>query len=140
MAKINMGRVVLGGLLAGLVVNIGEFLFNGVLFGEQMDAASKALGLEPPGGGAIAVFVVQAFVMGIVAVWLYAAIRPRFGAGPGTAVLAGLIVWFLSPAFSTVAYLVMGMFPAKLLAYGLFWTLVEIPLASVAGAWVYREE
>ena len=140
MAKINISRVVVGGLLAGLVINIGEFLFNAVLFAEEMDAASKKLGIEPPGDSAILVFVAMAFVMGIVAVWLYAAIRPRFGAGPGTAVLAGLIVWFLSPGLATVQFLVMGMFPAKLLAFGLLWTLVEMPLAAVTGAWIYKED
>ena len=31
-----------------------------------------------------------------VTVWLYAAIRPRFGPGPKTAICAGLIVWGLS--------------------------------------------
>ena len=140
MRKINISRVVLGGLLAGLVINVGEMLFNGVLFAEEMNEAAEALGVEPPGGGAIVIFVVQAFVMGIVAVWLYAAIRPRFGAGPGTAVLAGLIVWFLSPGMSVVQDLAMGMLPAKLLAFGLLWTLVEMPLAAIAGAWVYKEE
>ncbi|HSE60477.1 MAG TPA: hypothetical protein VLA99_17380 [Nitrospiraceae bacterium] len=29
------------------------------------------------------------------ALWLYAAIRPRFGAGPKTALYAGLGVWVL---------------------------------------------
>lgn len=140
MGRINMSRVLLGGLLAGLVINIGEFLFNGVLFAEELNQAARALGVEPPGAEAIAVFMVQALVMGIVAVWLYAAIRPRFGAGPGTAVLAGLIVWFLAPAMSAVQDLALGIFPPKLLAFGLMWTLVEVPLAAVLGAWVYREE
>ena len=140
MAKINIGKVVLGGLLAGLIINIGEFLFNAVLFAEELDAASKDLGIEPPGDSAIMVFVAVAFIMGIVAVWLYAAIRPRFGAGPGTAVLAGLVLWFLSPALATVQFLVMGMFPAKLLGLGLLWTLVEMPLAALAGAWAYKED
>lgn len=140
MAKINLGRVILGGLLAGLVINVGEFLFNGVIFAEELNDAARALGVEPPGAEAIAVFMVQALAMGIVAVWLYAAIRPRFGAGPSTAVLAGLIVWFLTPAMSAVVDLAMGTFPPKLLALGLLWTLVELPLASVAGAWLYREE
>ena len=140
MSRINISRVLLGGLLAGLVINIGEFLFNAVLFAEEMDTASKDLGIEPPGDSAIMVFVAMAFVMGIVAVWLYAAIRPRFGPGPGTAVLAGLILWFLSPALTTVQSLVMGMFPAKLLGLGLLWTLVEMPLAALAGAWLYTED
>ena len=30
MGNINLGRVVLGGLLAGLVLNVGEFLLKGI--------------------------------------------------------------------------------------------------------------
>ncbi len=53
MAKINMGRVILGGLLAGLVLNIGEFLLNEPILGKQWAAAMEALNLPPIGGSAI---------------------------------------------------------------------------------------
>ena len=36
MSNINTGRIVLGGLLAGLVLNIGEFVLNDVVLGSQM--------------------------------------------------------------------------------------------------------
>jgi hypothetical protein len=36
MKKINMGRVLLGGLIAGVVLNIGEFLLNGVVLAKSM--------------------------------------------------------------------------------------------------------
>ena len=40
MGGINLRRVVLGGLLAGLVIDAGEYLLNVVVLGEDMDAAS----------------------------------------------------------------------------------------------------
>ncbi|MFQ5778566.1 MAG: hypothetical protein ACE5IP_11235 [Terriglobia bacterium] len=140
MGKINLGRVILGGLLAGVVINISEFILNAVVLMRDMEEALKALNLSPVGGGAIGIFVVQGFVMGIVTVWLYAAIRPRFGPGPRTALLAGLVVWFLTPVLASVGFLVMGFFPAKPVAIGIVWTLAELLLASVAGAWLYKEE
>lgn len=140
MGKINMGRVILGGLLAGLVINISEFILNTIVLMRDMEEALQALNLPPVGGGAIGVFVAQGFVMGIVTVWLYAAIRPRFGPGPRTALLAGLVVWFLTPVLGSVGFLVMGLFPAKLVAIGIVWTLAELLLASVAGTWLYKEE
>ncbi len=88
MAKINWGRVFLGGLLAGLVINIFEYVTNGVVLAADWDAAMRALGRHLP-MSAIAVFVVGGFISGIAAIWLYAAARPRFGAGPKTAVLTG---------------------------------------------------
>ena len=36
MSNINIGRVVLGGLVAGLVLNIGEFVLNDFMLGAQM--------------------------------------------------------------------------------------------------------
>ena len=140
MSGINMGRVILGGLLAGLVMNIGETILNVPILGAQMDAAMESLGLDPPGGGAIAVFVIMTFGLGILMVWLYAAVRPRLGAGPQTAVIVGLVIWVLAWVFAGVPMAVMGMFPTRVMLIVCIWGLVEAPLASVAGAWLYREE
>lgn len=57
MGKINLARVLLGGLLAGVVVNIFEFVTNGVVLASQWEASMKALGHQMPGKAPIA-FVV----------------------------------------------------------------------------------
>jgi hypothetical protein len=137
--RINSGRVILGGLLAGLVVNIGESILNLVVIGADMEATLKARNLPPVEGGAIGAFVVLAFALGIVTVWLYAAIRPRFGSGPLTAVVAGVTVWLIAYLYPSTADLIMGMYPGGLVATALVWGLVEIVLAAVAGAWLYQE-
>ena len=85
MAQINTGRVILGGLAAGLVINISEAVLNLVVLGAENEALSASLGVDPVGGGGIAVYTIFAFLIGIVAIWLYAAMRPRLGAGPGAA-------------------------------------------------------
>lgn len=139
MQNINLGRVILGGLLAGLVINIGETILNVPLLGEQMDAAMRERGLEPVAGGAIAAFVLMAFGLGIVAVWIYAAIRPRMGPGPKTAICAGLVVWALAYLYPTLSMVTMDLFPTSLALVALVWGLFEAPLATVAGAWLYKE-
>lgn len=139
MQDINLGRVILGGLLAGLVINIGETILNVPLLGEQMDAAMRERGLEPVAGGAIAAFVLMAFGLGIVAVWIYAAIRPRMGPGPKTAICAGLVVWALAYLYPTLGMVTMDLFPTSLALVALVWGLFEAPLATVAGAWLYKE-
>ena len=140
MGKINMGRVILGGLLAGVVLNIGEFLINEPILGEQWKGAMEALNLPPVGGGAIAWFVVMSFVLGIAIVWIYAAMRPRFGAGPKTAIIVGLTVWFLVWVWSFGGTMVFGLYPTNLVLITLVWGLFEVPIASVAGAWLYKED
>jgi hypothetical protein len=135
----NTKRILLGGLLAGLVINIGETILNIPLIGKEFDAATQQLGLAPMTGGTIGVFVVMCFGLGILATWLYAAIRPRFGAGPRTALVAGVFVWLLVSAWANLTSLAMGLFPTRLLVITMAWQALEIPLATLAGAWVYRE-
>jgi hypothetical protein len=57
MAGINLGRVILGGLLAGLIVTIGETVLNVAVAGQAMETALAARNLPPVGGPAIGGFV-----------------------------------------------------------------------------------
>lgn len=139
MGGINLRRVVIGGLLAGLVIDASEYLLNEVVLGEQMDAAMQRLNLPPVGGGAIGVFVVLGFALGIAAIWLYAAIRPRFGAGVRTALCAGSAVWFFAYLYTSIGLGVLGFFPPGLVTLAVIWGLVELLVAAVAGAWLYQE-
>jgi hypothetical protein len=140
MGKICVGRVIGGGLLAGLVINVCEFLVNGLWLTQDWEAAMQALG-KPAANSPLqmAVFIVWGFVMGIFAVWLYAAIRPRFGAGPRTAVIAALAAWLSGYLLSLIPPAVTGLFPARLMLIGLGVGLVEILLATQVGAYVYKE-
>src|SRR6266481_1988424 len=79
MGKINFGRVLLGGLVAGLVINIGEYLLNGVVLAKQMEGTFRKMNVPAPGGNFIAIAVALTFLLGILIVWIYALIRPRLG-------------------------------------------------------------
>ena len=139
MGGINLGRVVLGGLLAGLLIDVSEYLLNEVVLGQQMEAAMQRLNLPPVRGSAIGVFVVLGFALGIASVWFYAAIRPRFGAGVRTALCAGSAVWFFAYLYPSVGLWVLGFFPAGVLTFAVVWGLVELLVATTAGAWLYQE-
>ncbi len=144
MGKINTGRVILGGLVAGLVMNASEaFLHAGVLAadGAKLVEDWKRLGLEMDIKPSLILWLIGiTFVLGILAVWTYAAIRPRFGPGPKTALCAGLAVWAMSYLYAGV-YIDAGIvvWPAKLTWLPVVWGLVEVPVATLLGAWVYRE-
>lgn len=139
MGKINIGRVLLGGLLAGLVVNIFEFVTNGVVLASQWDVGLKAPGHQMPRSAPIA-FVVSGFLMGIGAIWLYAAARPRFGPGLKTAALTGIGFWVFGYALPNSDYAAMGLFPMRLIVVSTLVGLVELIAASLCGAWLYREQ
>jgi MFS family permease len=135
----NVKRVVLGGLLAGLVINIGETLLNTVVLGEQMNAQFARLNLPPMTGGVIGIFVALCFLLGIVLTWVYAAIRPRYGAGPKTAMMAAAAVWFCAYLFPGIGQIAMGVFTPQLMGLSLLWGFFEVMLAGVAGAYLYQE-
>src|SRR5438552_15041588 len=73
--------------------------------------------------------VLTGFVQGIATVCLYAAIRPRFGAGPSTAAIAALSVWFLT----SWMHLVWAVFTAVPIADALVPLVVNLPLVVLAG-------
>ena len=137
--NINWARVFGGGLLAGLIINIGEFILNEPILADDFAEVMASMNKEPPGSGAIMIFVMMSFALGIFAVWLYAAIRPRFGPGAKTAACAGLIVWGLAWLFPNIGFMAMDFFPMKLTLIVTVWGLVEVTLATVAGAWLYQE-
>ncbi len=140
MKHINYGRVLAGGLLAGVIVAIGEFIFYELFMQERWLAVMERLGVEPPGAGVLILYGVLMVILGVAIVWLYAAIRPRFGPGPRTAVCAGLVVWFLIWVWSFAGASIWGFFPFSLVAITVIWALVEVVLAALAGGWLYREE
>ena len=137
--KINFGRVLLGGLVAGLILNIGEYLLNDKVLATQMAEFFRRCGFPKPGGNFIVIAVVITFVLGIVIVLGYAAIRPRFGAGPKTAIIAGLFAWFGVVVYGTVIATGLGMEPTRVAAIVLGWELVEYLLAALIGAALYKE-
>ena len=139
MGKINFGRVLLGGLVAGLILNIGEYALNDRVLATQMAELFRRCGFPKPGVNFIVIAVVITFVLGIVIVLGYAAIRPRFGPGPKTAIIAGLFAWFGVVVYQNVIVVGLGMEPTNVFALVLGWELVEYLLAAMVGAWLYSE-
>ncbi len=140
MGKINWGKVILMGLLAGLVMNIGEFILHMPVLGKAWEAVNDTHNLRPLSSVGIATMTVLIFILGIGALWLYAAIRPRYGAGPKTAICAGLAVWFFISFCGYVGGLIMRLYPINMAITAMVWELIFFPLATLLGAWLYTEK
>jgi hypothetical protein len=139
MGQINFGRVLIGGLVAGLILNIGEWLLNGMVLAKEMKDFFAKCGFPEPGTNFIIIAVAITFVLGIVLVLGYAAIRPRFGSGPKTAIIAALFAWFGVYLYQNLIGFGLGIVPVKVLVIALAWGLVEYILAALAGAALYQE-
>ncbi|MBA2627696.1 MAG: hypothetical protein H0U85_06760 [Gemmatimonadales bacterium] len=138
---IDSGRVVLGGLVAGLVMNVVDATANGMLLGGQWTAETNALNpalLAKATSSSTIWWVVLDFLAGVAIVWTYAAIRPRFGAGPGTAMKAALLVWFVLHIMYA-SYVTMGLYSASLIGLSSLAGLVAAVAGGYAGAMLYRE-
>lgn len=139
MNNINFGRVILGGLVAGLILNTGEFLLNEVIFVKQMEEMFQRINVPRPGATFIATAIGITFLLGILMVWLYAMIRPRFGPGPKAAIIAALVIWFCVYFYCGILNATLFDMPKYLVLMGMVWGIVQYALAALAGAWLYRE-
>lgn len=141
MGRVNWSRVLLGGVVAGIIVFVSEGVLNVIVLGQDWEAVMASMGRgDEENGAAMAVWAVWSLLLGITAVWLYAAIRPRYGAGPGTAFRAGFAVWVLAFLLWGIASHNLGLFPPRITLISTVWGLVEVLIATLVGAWLYREE
>ena len=140
MGKINIGRVILGGIVAGIVGDILGFLVDGVMLAPQWSAGMRALGKSDFSASQNVGFTIVGLAFGILVVWLYAAIRPRLGAGPKSAVYAGVAAWAMGILLPNLAFMaVAGLFASSLITMTTAAGLVEWVLAALAGAALYKE-
>ena len=139
MGKINFGRVLLGGLVAGVIMTVGEYLLNDFVLGSQMKDYFATHKFPTPGSSFMVIAITATVVLGIGIVLLYAMIRPRFGPGPKTAIIAALTAWFLVFLYNNVIGVALGFVPVNMLAIAFGWELVEYLVAGLVGAWLYKE-
>jgi len=142
MGKINVGRWIVGGVVAAIILFIVDYVLNGMVLMDQWNQAMTDLGKAPMGQstGEIIGYAVYDLVIGLTALWIYVGIRPRFGAGHMTAIYAGLATWLL--AFAVPSYFMLA---SALLPASLVWTMVivglfQVVIATVIGAYFYQEE
>jgi len=139
---INTGRVVAGGLVAGVVANAIDFVTNTYVLGADMQAWAASHNIDPAtltSGAVAGTWVAVDFIYGLLIVFTYAAIRPRFGPGVTTAIIAGLVM-FLAPTIVLFGFTQMGMLTMPMFVKGAIGAIVSSLAAAVAGAAVYKEE
>lgn len=136
----NVKRVLWGGLLAGLFLNVSEGVLNAGILMDDYQAVMVRYGLTEASWAMVG-YILGAFAFGFVLAWLYAAIRPRFGGGAKTGAIAGTAIWVVAYAVPTIWFGAMGLsLGAGLTLFALAWGLVELMIAGVIAGWAYQEE
>jgi hypothetical protein len=134
----NVTRVLLGGLIAGIVISLSAITMVPFV-GNEMDMALARFNLPPLSPGAMAFFVAVSLIIGQIVVGLYAAILPRTGQRTRSAITVALVIWVVGYLLPNISMVVYGFMPVKLTAIGTVWGLGELLLASLVGARFYKE-
>jgi len=140
MVQIKWGRVVLCGVVTGVVWGALAAVVLPLVGQDFLAAIPIGNPFSPLQPGLVAIYGLLWVVMGVWMMWLYAAIRPRYGPGPKTAAVAALAVW-LSGALVDLDWVNSGLTP---LAFGALLVPLAVALpahiaATLLGAWQYKE-
>jgi hypothetical protein len=139
--EMNIGKLILGGIVAAVIYFIGDGVVHGALLKQHWGTILGAINVDAEKAlKTPAVFGVYDLIKGFAAVWIYAAIRPRLGPGPGTATIAGLVVWVLAIPAPLIGLLPMKFFPAGFVGLWAVYAIVPSILGAVIGAWLYKEQ
>ena len=139
MKGINAGRWILGGAVAGIIIWIIEGAAS-VLYMNDMQAALAAHGLTMEmNAGVWVISIAVSLIAGLTLVFFYAAVRPRFGPGPKTAVTVAAALWIGGYLLSLLGYQMLGLYPDRMLVLWGAVGLAEMIVAALVGGWLYRE-
>lgn len=142
MEKINLTRVLIGGILASVVFIIAEVIVEGLLYliigFNEADLAREYFPTIVLSGTRYQIInILYLLVSCTAAIWLYAALRPKFGEGLKTAFIASILFIFVIFLFM-VNNVNMGLFPLEPALISLALSLAEFPISIAAGAVVYK--
>ena len=139
MSGINLSRVVVGGLVAGVVANALDFAINTYLMADEMADMAQRLNLNMAAVEAsTTTWIIVDFVWGLLLVFAYAAMRPRFGPGPKTAAISGLTLWFgVTAVFAGL--MAMGLYTQQAYIKSSALALVSTLIPSLVGGYLYKE-
>jgi hypothetical protein len=133
MTRINVGRVLLGGIVAAILMFLADGFIHQKLLHEYWLATMKAAGRSVQAeehGPDLTYFAISELLRGLVLAWVYAAIRTHFGAGAKTAVIAALVVWALMFPIPFLSEVPIGFYSTTMLA---MWSLYELITSVVGG-------
>lgn len=141
MAKINWGRLILGSLIAAIIMFLTDGFIHETIAKADWKAVYEGLrATEPqPHGLSMVYFAFFELGRGFTAMMFYATMRAFFGAGPKTAVLAGIVGWIAFSLTGPVQFIPLGFFSNALwFKVGALHLITSI-IATIAGAALYKD-
>ncbi|UCH59258.1 MAG: hypothetical protein JSV61_13695 [Anaerolineales bacterium] len=141
MNKIKINRLILAGLatlLMFIAVEIFvEQLVGRSIFGGMYDQWYITTNVVHWKAANYILNIALALLNSTLLIWLYASLRPMFGVGYKTALIASGISVVLGFSM-TINGINLGLFPARLGMVEWVYEVIELPLAMIVGALVYE--
>jgi hypothetical protein len=141
MAQINWGRLFIGSLLAAIIMFATDGFIHENITRADWTAVYEGLGarMPEPHGTSMVYFAIFELGRGFTAMLFYVLMRAFFGAGPKTAVLAGIVGWIAFSLTAPAQFIPLGFFSHALwLKVGALHLVTSI-IATIAGAALYKD-
>jgi hypothetical protein len=122
--SLNHRRILLGGLAAGVAMNIVDGFVNVLILGDQYQESMRRIHAEHLIGSSTAFWVSIDFLYAFAVSYLGASMRAQFGNRLGTHIRAAFVVWLVG--YFTVGWdILVGIVPLGFHAFGTATALIS---------------
>jgi hypothetical protein len=141
MLRLNWLRFLLGALVASVILFLTDGFLHERVFAADWSAVYANLGVAEPHHEAAGIiyFVIFELGRGFISMFLYVLVRSFFGAGPKTAVLAGVVGWIAFSLTGPAQFIPLGFYSNVLWLKVAAAQLVTSIVATIAGAALYKD-
>jgi hypothetical protein len=142
MKNLNIVRLLLAGLVSGIIIYGFEAVTNGVILGHDWklwSAFATRVFEMPDEGLSLALWAGQALIAGWVGTFVFAAIKDWVGVRPRAAYMSGLIVWATGWLGLSLDNLAVGVVPAKMVFDNLLAALLGCLIGQMVASFIYKD-
>ena len=142
MPQINWVRLIIGALVAAIILFVTDGLMHESWLHSDWLAVYNNLRATTPEETPVSMIYFAIFELGrgFIALLLYVLMRDRFGPGPKTAVLAGVVTWVAFSLTGPAQFIPLGFFSNALWMKMGIAHLITTVIATIAGAAIYKSE
>jgi len=135
----NRNRILIAGLAAGVFWVLVDFVGHGVILRDAyMELGQQGVLNSEPAIPFLPLLIIANLIIGIASAWTYAAVRPRLGAGPKTALMVGLVIFIIliPPNLSQMAW---SKFTPMIMWMSVLIAAIHAFGGSLIAGWLYKE-
>lgn len=142
MTNINWIRLFLGGLIASVLLFLSDGFLHEQVFKQYWEYLYQGLNATPPQTPhalSMVYFFIFELGRGIGAIFIYVLMRPFYGPGLKTAVLAAIAAWLAFSVTAPAEFIPLGFYGRRLWVMVAGAQLVTSIITNVIAAWIYRD-